>query len=147
MSAEGNSFAHHHPISSRRWPSLRLELRMPHRVPFTGESERRFDARQAATVASLTKRSHDATPAIAAHRDRSSSPQATPSDELPTMRRLGSWWRHVHAAGRQDRDAYTRPVRTRMTLLCPSAVPYAFARFLPPEPNIRTLKRGGGEKT
>jgi hypothetical protein len=23
----------------------------------------------------------------------------------------------------------------------------AFARFLPPEPNIRTLKRGGGEKT
>ena len=22
-----------------------------------------------------------------------------------------------------------------------------FARFLPPEPNIRTLKRGGGEKT
>jgi hypothetical protein len=38
----------------RRWPSLRLELRMPHRVPFTGESERRFDARQAATVASLT---------------------------------------------------------------------------------------------
>ena len=24
---------------------------------------------------------------------------------------------------------------------------HAFARFLPPEPNIRTLKRGGGEKT
>ena len=23
----------------------------------------------------------------------------------------------------------------------------AFARFLPPEPNIRTLKRGSGEKT
>ena len=23
----------------------------------------------------------------------------------------------------------------------------AIARFLPPEPNIRTLKRGGGEKT
>jgi len=23
----------------------------------------------------------------------------------------------------------------------------AFARFLPPEPNIRTLQRGGGEKT
>jgi hypothetical protein len=71
----------------------------------------------------------------------------SPSDELPTMRRLGSWWRHVHAAGPQDRDAYTRHVRTRMTSLCPSAVPYAFARFLPPEPNIRTLKRGGGEKT
>ena len=34
---------------------------MPHRVPFTGESERRFDARQAATVASLTRRSHAAT--------------------------------------------------------------------------------------
>jgi hypothetical protein len=29
-------------------------------------------------VASLTRRSHDATPATAAHRDRSSSPQATP---------------------------------------------------------------------
>ena len=71
----------------------------------------------------------------------------SPSDELPTMRRLGSWRRRVHAAGPQDRDAYTRPVRTRMTLLCPSAVPYPFARFLPPQSNIRTLKRGGGEKT